>query len=47
MQTNREDTQAIPRLGRFIDRTGFGLVAARGLAGRYLDISMEVRCVRK
>ena len=30
-----------------IDRTDFGLVAARGLAGRYLDISMEVQCVRK
>jgi polyisoprenoid-binding protein YceI len=30
-----------------IDRADFGLVAARGLAGRYLDISLEVRCVRK
>jgi polyisoprenoid-binding protein YceI len=30
-----------------IDRTDFGLVAARGLAGRYLDIAMEVQCVRK
>jgi len=30
-----------------IDRTDFGLVAARGLAGRYLDISLEVQCVRK
>jgi polyisoprenoid-binding protein YceI len=30
-----------------IDRTDFGLVAARGLAGRYLDISVEVQCVRK
>lgn len=29
-----------------IDRYDFGLTASRGLAGRYLDITMEVRCVR-
>jgi polyisoprenoid-binding protein YceI len=29
-----------------IDRTEFGVTAYRGLAGRYLDISMEVQCVR-
>jgi polyisoprenoid-binding protein YceI len=30
-----------------IDRTEFGLTAYRGLAGRYLDLSVEARCVRK
>ena len=30
-----------------IDRTEFGVTAYRGLAGRYLDVSLEVRCVRK
>jgi polyisoprenoid-binding protein YceI len=29
-----------------IDRTEFGVTAYRGLAGRYLDMSMEVQCVR-
>jgi polyisoprenoid-binding protein YceI len=29
-----------------IDRTEFGITAMRGLAGRYLDITVEVRCVR-
>jgi polyisoprenoid-binding protein YceI len=30
-----------------VDRTEFGLTAMRGLAGRYLDLTVEVRCVRK
>jgi polyisoprenoid-binding protein YceI len=30
-----------------IDRTEFGVTAARGLAGRYLDVTLEVQCVRK
>jgi polyisoprenoid-binding protein YceI len=30
-----------------IDRTEFGVIAYRGLAGRYLDMSVEVQCVRK
>ena len=30
-----------------IDRTEFGVTALRGLAARYLDMSAEVRCVRK
>lgn len=30
-----------------VDRTGFGVTALRGLAGRYLDVTVEVRCVRK
>ena len=30
-----------------IDRTEFGLTAYRGLAGRYLDLSVEAQCVRK
>ena len=30
-----------------IDRTEYGVTAARGLAGRYLDICVEARCVRK
>ena len=29
-----------------IDRTDFGLTAYPGLAGRYLELSAEVRCVR-
>ena len=29
-----------------IDRTEFGVTAYRGLAGRYLDVSVDVRCVR-
>jgi polyisoprenoid-binding protein YceI len=29
-----------------IDRTEFGITAARGLAARYLDITVEVQCVR-
>jgi polyisoprenoid-binding protein YceI len=30
-----------------IDRTEFGITAMRGLAGRYLELSVEVQCVRK
>lgn len=30
-----------------IDRTEFGVTASRGLAGRYLDLTLEVRCLRK
>jgi polyisoprenoid-binding protein YceI len=29
-----------------IDRTAFGITAAPGLAARYLDVVVEVRCVR-
>lgn len=29
-----------------IDRTQFGVTALRGLAARYLDLAVEVRCVR-
>lgn len=29
-----------------IDRYDFGVTASRGLAGRYLDITLEVQCVR-
>jgi polyisoprenoid-binding protein YceI len=29
-----------------IDRTEFGVTASRGLAGRYLDLVLDVRCVR-
>ncbi len=29
-----------------IDRTDFGVTASRGLAGRYLDLTMEIRCAR-
>lgn len=29
-----------------IDRTQFGVTAARGLAARHLDVTVEVRCVR-
>jgi polyisoprenoid-binding protein YceI len=30
-----------------IDRTEYGVTAARGLAARHLDMTVEVRCVRK
>ncbi len=30
-----------------IDRTEYGITAMRGLAGRYLDVTVEVQCVRK
>jgi polyisoprenoid-binding protein YceI len=30
-----------------IDRTAFGITAAPGLAARYLDATVEVRCVRR
>ena len=30
-----------------IDRTEFGITAMRGLAGRYLELSVEVQCVRR
>jgi hypothetical protein len=30
-----------------VDRTEFDLTAMRGLAGRYLDLTVEVRCVQK
>lgn len=30
-----------------IDRTEFGVTASRGLAGRHLDLTLEVRCLRK
>jgi polyisoprenoid-binding protein YceI len=29
-----------------VDRTEFGITAARGLAARYLDVAVEVTCVR-
>ena len=29
-----------------IDRYDFGVTASRGLAGRHLDVTVEVRCVR-
>jgi polyisoprenoid-binding protein YceI len=30
-----------------VDRTEFGLTAMPGLAGRYLDLTVEVRCARR
>jgi polyisoprenoid-binding protein YceI len=29
-----------------VDRTEFGVTAARGMAGRQLDLTLEIRCVR-
>ncbi len=29
-----------------IDRTEFGVTALRGLAGRYLDMTAEIQCIR-
>jgi polyisoprenoid-binding protein YceI len=34
------------RANAHIDRYEFGVTASRGLAGRYLDVAVEVRCVR-
>ena len=30
-----------------IDRTEFGVTASRGLAARYLTVTVEVQCVRR
>jgi polyisoprenoid-binding protein YceI len=30
-----------------IDRTEYGVTAMRGLAGRYLDVTVQVQCVRR
>jgi len=30
----------------FRDRTEFGITAARGLAARYLDLTVEIQCSR-
>jgi polyisoprenoid-binding protein YceI len=30
-----------------IDRTEFGVTASRGLAGRYLTVTLDIRCVRR
>jgi len=30
-----------------VDRTEFGVTAFRGLAARYLEVSLEIRCVRR
>jgi len=30
-----------------VDRTEFGVTAMPGLAGRYLDLTMEIRCARR
>jgi hypothetical protein len=49
MAAHRSDQAGTGVAGRAsarIDRTEFGLTAYRGLAGRYLDMTMEVRCVR-
>jgi len=29
-----------------VDRTEFGITASRGLAARYLDLTVEVQCTR-
>jgi polyisoprenoid-binding protein YceI len=36
----------IARATARIDRTEFGITAARGLAARYLDLTVEVQCTR-
>jgi polyisoprenoid-binding protein YceI len=46
-----EQTAVIPgsfnvRASTRIDRAEFGVTAYRGVAGRYLDMTVEVRCVR-
>ena len=46
-----EQTAATPRwfnarASMRIDRNEFGVTAYRGMAGRYLDMTIEVRCVR-
>jgi hypothetical protein len=34
------------RASACIDRNEFGVTAYRGMAGRYLDMTIDVRCVR-
>jgi polyisoprenoid-binding protein YceI len=42
------DERSFAASGTFrVDRTEFGVTAMRGLAGRYLDLTVEVQCVRR
>ena len=41
------DGSLLARAAVRIDRAEFGVTASRGLAGRYLDVSIEARCVRR
>jgi polyisoprenoid-binding protein YceI len=43
----RPDGSFTARAAARIDRAEFGVTASPGLAGRYLDVSAEVRCVRR
>ena len=45
-QTAVQEQSFTARASTRIDRTEFGVTAYRGLAGRYLDITAEVRCTR-
>jgi len=38
--------EPLARASTRIDRNEFGVTACRGMAGRYLDMTIEVRCVR-
>jgi hypothetical protein len=44
MATTQDHPAAVRATAR-IDRTEFGVTAYRGLAGRYLDMSVEVQCI--
>jgi polyisoprenoid-binding protein YceI len=41
------DGSLLARAAVRIDRTEYGITASRGLAGRYLDLTVEARCVRR
>jgi polyisoprenoid-binding protein YceI len=41
------DGSLLARAAVRIDRTEFGITASPGLAGRFLDVTAEVRCVRR
>jgi polyisoprenoid-binding protein YceI len=43
----RADGSLLARGAARIDRTEFGITGSPGLAGRYLDVTAEVRCVRR
>ncbi len=44
---SRSARRLIVRASTRIDRTAFGLTAARGMAGRHLDVSLRILAVRR
>ncbi len=44
---DRSAAEFSARASTRIDRTDFGITASPGLAGRHLDVSLEITCVRR